>query len=422
MKNHLLAFIAFFGLTALLTSCKKDQCQQTVSYWKYTPVYMTMAEIRSEVKVEAARALKNPGKIYLKGNYLFINEVQKGIHVIDNSNPASPQNVSFINIPGNIDIAAKDNVLYADCFSDLLALDISNPQHVTVLKITEAALPQPTYNYSYTVVPDKQIVRFDSVRISEKTDCNQTSYMRGGGIFYETNLNTATSSSSTSAPSMPGLAGSLARFAVTHNTLYIVDETALNVYDVSNAANPTKVTKANLGRDIETIFPYQNHLFIGSTTGMQIFNIDNPQSPVYNGTYSHGTSCDPVVVEGNTAYVTLHSGEPCHWNINQLEVVDISDPSTPTLKATYQMNSPHGLGIDNGTLFICDGSEGLKVYNASDIMTIANHMIGHFGNIQASDVIPYNKNLIMIGSDGLYEYDYSNPANITLSGKIAIEK
>ncbi len=425
MKRITSPLLMLLAFVLTLSSCRKDQCEQTITYWKYTPVYMTMEEIRAQVKVEPAQALKNPGKIYLKGSYLFVNEIQKGVHVIDNSNPSSPQNIAFINIPGNIDIAAKGNVLYADCYTDLLALDISNPQHVSVLKITEAALPQPTYNLSYSSEPGKQIVRFDSTKVTEKVsnNCDQN-YYYSRGIYNDMNVMTATAGGNNmvKTSSSPGIAGSLARFAVTGNTLYIVDNTSLHVYDVSNAANPSKITTTALGREIETIFPYQNHLFIGSTTGMQIYNIDNPQSPTFNGTYSHGTSCDPVVVEGNTAYVTLHSGEPCHWNINQLEVVDITDPTQPTLKATYPMNSPHGLGIDNGTLFICDGSEGLKVYNASDIMRIADNMIGHFGNIQASDVIPFNKNLIMIGADGLYEYDYTDPKNITLQGKIAIEK
>jgi hypothetical protein len=86
------------------------------------------------------------------------------------------------------------------------------------------------------------------------------------------------------------------------------------------------------------------------------------------------------------------------------------------------MTSPHGLGIDHGTLFICDGMEGLKVYNAGDILHIAENMIGHFMGIHASDVIPYNKTLLMIGADGLYEYDYTDPKNITQLSKIAIEK
>ena len=66
----------------------------------------------------------NPGKIYFKEGYIFINEELKGIHVIDNRNPENPQNIGFIEIPGNVDIAIKNNTLYADSYIDLGAIDI----------------------------------------------------------------------------------------------------------------------------------------------------------------------------------------------------------------------------------------------------------------------------------------------------------
>ena len=61
------------------------------------------------------------------GNYIFLNEVNKGVHIIDNSNPAKPSIKAFINIPGNVDIAVKGSTLYADLFADLVVVDISNP-------------------------------------------------------------------------------------------------------------------------------------------------------------------------------------------------------------------------------------------------------------------------------------------------------
>ncbi|HHN47860.1 MAG TPA: hypothetical protein ENN08_02830, partial [Bacteroidales bacterium] len=53
--------------------------------------------------------------------------MNQGIHVVDNSNPASPQIISFIAIPGNYDLAIRGNILFADSYIDLVALDISDP-------------------------------------------------------------------------------------------------------------------------------------------------------------------------------------------------------------------------------------------------------------------------------------------------------
>ena len=47
-------------------------------------------------------------------------------------------------------------------------------------------------------------------------------------------------------------------------------------------------------------------------------------------------------------------------------------------------------------------------------------MIAHYNDIHAVDVIPLNNVLMMIGEDGLYQFDYSNPANMKLLSKIEL--
>lgn len=84
------------------------------------------------------------------------------------------------------------------------------------------------------------------------------------------------------------------------------------------------------------------------------------------------------------------------------------------------MFNPHGLGIDDGILFICDGADGLKVYDAENPLAIQSNMIAHFDEIDTYDVIPLGNILIMIGQDGLFQYDYSNPTNIVLLSHIRI--
>ncbi|MDQ1296229.1 MAG: hypothetical protein QG611_207, partial [Bacteroidota bacterium] len=81
-----------------------------------------------------------------------------------------------------------------------------------------------------------------------------------------------------------------------------------------------------------------------------------------------------------------------------------------------------GLGKDGDLLFICDGSAGLKIYNASDPAKITDHLITSYPSINAYDVIPIGNVLVMIGDDGLYQYDYSNIQNISLLSSILVEK
>jgi hypothetical protein len=137
-------------------------------------------------------------------------------------------------------------------------------------------------------------------------------------------------------------------------------------------------------------------------------------------TFEHVTSCDPVVVNDDYAFVTLRSGTVCQGFTNQLDVIDISNLNNPYLVKSYPMTNPHGLGLDGDALFICEGDWGLKIFNASDINTIADNLIKHYTDMHSYDVIPYNDNLIMIGMDGLYQYDYSSLENIQLLSHLPI--
>src|SRR5690606_2169924 len=74
----------------------------------------------------ANRPMENTGTIYVYGNYIFVNEFQKGIHVLDNQNPAAPQPIGYIDIPGNTHFTIKNDILYANKLEDLLAIDISD--------------------------------------------------------------------------------------------------------------------------------------------------------------------------------------------------------------------------------------------------------------------------------------------------------
>ena len=111
--------LLIFALIIVLFSCEDEIIEERTLN---VPVYMSYETFRESVSQEESRDLEYPGKIYFKDNYIFINEVSKGIHIIDNANPSNPENVGFINIPGNVDIAIKENILYADSYIDVLRM------------------------------------------------------------------------------------------------------------------------------------------------------------------------------------------------------------------------------------------------------------------------------------------------------------
>jgi hypothetical protein len=216
-----------------------------------------------------------------------------------------------------------------------------------------------------------------------------------------------------------GVGGSMARFALLGDKLYTVDNQSLRVFDVSNPANPTYADKQSLGFGIETIFPYRGNLFIGTQTGMQIYSAANPARPQFLATFTHVTACDPVVVQGNYAYVTLRSGTACNRGQNRLDVVDVSNLSRPQLVGSFPMLNPHGLGVDGLDLFVTEGTFGLKVFDLTDPKVPKQTQV--FPDVKSFDVIPLNKVLMVTGEEGLRQYDYADRSQLKLLSHLPIE-
>lgn len=399
-------------------SCVKDVCTKTYTYTYFQPLYKTKAEVKANIKSNAPKAIVTPGKIYIKGKYIYLNEVNKGIHIIDNTYPAAPKNIAFIDIPGNVDIAIKENIIYADFYSDLVAVDITDPLNAVAKTFVNKVFPE-RYYYGFNVDTGKII--YDWVKKTETVEmnCNNNypvSYY-GGGMMY--NSADAGLAQSKSNGSPVGISGSLARFALINNYMYSVSNDSLRVIDVSANLNPLLRSSIYLGWGMETIFPFKDKLFIGSNTGMLIYNVQNAANPTKEGSFSHVRSCDPVIADDNFAYVTLHSGNRCAGFTNQLDVLDITNIKLPQLLKSYQLTSPRGLSKDGNLLFICDGDDGLKVFNATDPLAIA--LLKQYKLPEANDVIAYNNIALVVAKDGLYQFDYTNVMDIKLLSKMGVQ-
>ncbi|MGB0863702.1 MAG: LVIVD repeat-containing protein [Saprospiraceae bacterium] len=421
MKNLKYPLLFLLLTVFTLNSCMEDTCEREMRYIKRTAVYMSQQEI-VDIKTTGAKALEKPGKIYFYNDYIFVNERNKGIHIIDNSTPSNPSNVAFVNIPGNIDMAIQGNNLYADNGDDLITLDISNPTNVQLVDRKEDVFPK-IYEYQTGF-----LIYYDEEEVTEVVDCETQNIIRNnGGVFFDFESNDMLSSSPSAASvgssASSGTGGSMARFTISKGHLYAVDNNNMNVFEItSNPASPTELSDVNIGWGIETIYPYKDKLFIGSNAGMFIFDNSNPASPTQLSSFQHARACDPVFVKDNYAYVTLRSGTWCEGFTNQIDLIDITDLTQPVLEKTFDMDNPHGLSIKGDNLFLCEGEWGLKAFDISDPMKLDRNEIDHIKDINAYDVInvPNSDLLLMIGKDGLYQYDASDASELELVSKIEV--
>jgi hypothetical protein len=423
MKAKIIPILTIFSLYMFLFISCEDS-----TYKEYTgnaPIYMTYDDLRKSVATEQNVDLVNPGKIYFKDNYIFIVEELKGIHVYDNSNPASPVKKTFIKLPGVIDISISGSTMYADSFVDLVVLDVQNIDNIHEVARVKDILPYtvPPVENKYPMAnidQEKGVVTGWNVKtIREKVNMiNTYPIYWDKDVFYET-MN-ATGASSGISGSGVGVGGSMARFGIKGNVLYVVDKNTLKVFDISVKTDPVEANDVYPGWNIETMFLTEKTMFLGTTTGMVIYDLSVPLSPQYLTFFTHARSCDPVIVDDTLAYVTLRTGTTCGGTQNTLNVVNVKDIKSPSLVATYSMNNPNGLGKKGDILFVCDGSAGLKIYDASNPKTISSHLIYTYSNINAYDVIPVGNVLILIGDSGLFQYDYSNIKNISLLSSILV--
>ncbi|MCS7076334.1 MAG: hypothetical protein NZ455_06480 [Bacteroidia bacterium] len=107
----------------------------------YKPVYVSYEEINQPISVQTSNGLKNPGKIYYYQNYILVSDDGKGVHIIDNTNPANPILKTFIKIPMNKDMAIKNKYLYVDSYTDLVVIDISDMNDIKEIKRVKNAFP-----------------------------------------------------------------------------------------------------------------------------------------------------------------------------------------------------------------------------------------------------------------------------------------
>lgn len=397
----------------LLSACTKDYVEE--SYTFFRPVYKTKDEVRANIKNSNAEPLTAPGKLFTKGNYVFLNDLNKGVHIIDYSNPAAPKNIGFINIPGNIDLAVRGNYLYADCYTDLVTIDITNPANVVLKGFIEGVFPHRAYDGYFRADSSKVITSWVKVDTMVTSRYNN----EGGNIFNRrTDVFFSNASGPAKSASPNGMGGSMARFALHNNRMYTVSYDDLKIFNTSNAALPSYIGKVDPGQgDIETIYPYQDKLFIGSQTGMFIYSVANPDNPVKLGSSSHVRSCDPVIAENNYAYVTLKGGSACGGFSNQLEVVDITNLLAPNRVKIYPMTSPTGLAKDGNNLLICDGNNGLVILNATN--PLAMFQQSKIENMIPYDVIAANGLALVVAKDGLYFVGYQNPSAPTVLSKMS---
>ncbi len=218
-----------------------------------------------------------------------------------------------------------------------------------------------------------------------------------------------------------GQGGSMAKFSISGDHLFVINDRQLRTYNISDAAQPNYLGTTNVDFGIETVFTLEEYLFIGSINGMYIYDITNPENIQKLSYYQHITSCDPVVANDSLAFVTLNSGNACFWQggANRLDVLDINNKINPILLSSVSLLSPKGLGLKDNYVFVCNSQEGVEIYDYSDPGYL--NKVSRIAGIDAYDLIIRGERLYLIGKEGLFQYQIADINNIELISQLAFE-
>lgn len=319
--------------------------------------------------------LVEPSSMYLNEGLLYVSDLGSGIHVYVASTGTAPAYRTTIPLQGNGGIAMKDSIIYANTWGSILALRLRADNSVdTVAVVYDAGYYEPTGDY--------------------------VDYHRGWGCR----------SVDYAGESMPtNAASSYAVFAVIDTFLYHVTGSSLVTLSIANPSRPRTINTTYLNWGVETLFATDRYLFVGSTTGMYIFNRSpNPASPVLITTFAHARACDPVVVRDTIAFITLRSGNACGTAEDAFMAVSVADPTSPVLLDKVQPPSPYGLAVNDTLVYIGNGASGWSLYSCARPDSL--YQVAAWPQPAARDFIWSGTMLYMLGTTQVAAYDVTVPS------------
>ena len=421
MKNFLYLFIAL--VTVSIMSCNDDIGKINITYQEASAVYGDLEEIRATPLNDVVQSVNNPGKIYVSNNYIFLGEEEKGIHVINNINASNPVHVNFIAIPGNREFFVKDEYLYAESYYDVLKINISNPENAILEGRAEFVFQE-----EFTNDAGETLLGFSFTEVSKELDQDSDFYneiMTDRIVYLDFAQNIIPKSAvpSSFAGNSNQQSGTVNRITHAKDHVYVIGNTSMNIIDDSGSAFEKVSGNQTFWapNDMETIFPYEDKLFIGSRSSMTIYDISNPEQPSEDYIFDHATACDPVLPIDEVAYITLRTADfsSCPGNTNALIVLDIEQLNNPEQVNEIEMKSPYGMTLIANLLFVGEGENGLSIFNVVDRQNPV--LVKTVENLSAYDVIqhPGNPGLVLIaGPNGLEQYSINNNLDFSFESRI----
>ena len=414
-----MSYLFVGAIMLILSSCGKDTGTAEVTYFKAEAVYGDLEDSRNTALNAPTTPIENPGKIYIGEDFILIGEEGVGIHVLDNSNPSNPIQTNFINIPGNKEFYVEGDKIYAESVYDFMVVDISNRNAATLESRANGVIAQPFFNDK-----GEALLKFTYSQVTETLDIGSDVYREvqvNNWAYFDYLQNVIPNSAVPSSfAGTTGQSGTVNRVAVDGDNVFVITKNDIKILEESGSSLELIGNRNVWGTTLETIFVHDDHIFLGTTNSMEIFDISNPADPRALDSFDHATSCDPVYPKGEYAYVTLRTGDEgnCPGDENALVTVDITDYNNIFPTSEIEMESPFGMTSKDDVLYVGEGKNGLKMFDITNADSPS--LIKFDQGIEAYDIIahPTNGQILIAGPSGLSQYTVDTEYSFRLESVI----
>ncbi|MFH1701742.1 MAG: hypothetical protein ABIE07_14295 [Candidatus Zixiibacteriota bacterium] len=168
----------------------------------------------------------------------------------------------------------------------------------------------------------------------------------------------------------------------------------LKVIDVSDPHLPAVIgslqTAVTIGY-ISDIFIELDYAYVATkAVGVDIVDISNPSMPTISFTYDTPSNASSVIVYGNYAYITDYT--------LGLIILDVTIPDAPTYAGGYDTPGyAQDVAVDGNYAFIADGTPGVYIVDVSEPSSI--ELISHIATSAAAQKIEINDDFAYVALD-----------------------
>lgn len=383
---------------------KRNTCTSLAFYWALFFLFLHLApqasanQYNQNLELLSGTKVGKPYKIQLVGGYAYVAAIQS-LLVYDITEPTRPDLIGHYPFyPGEegLDLAIEGNYAY-----------VAQKQHgFWVLNIANPDQPRLVKEFLYEKYPDQELRSGWVFGLSFADNHIYLADDNGGLRIINVN--------NPAAPQHVGVHMGIDKFWIrdvvcVNNIAYLVSQwSGLICVDVSNQQQPTKIGEALFQIDditgkFEGVAVQGHYAYLVSTAqkkdtlnnwignpGLRIIDIADPSAPTLTASVVTPEGALDVAVNESGTYAYLAS------TVAGLIIIDISDATSPMLVGSYATpGAAHGVAVRGQYAYVADHYRGLRVL---DIANPANPSeVGFYET-------PINSQQLKLSSTGYYAF------------------